>query len=129
MNIISAQPHGGPDVLRLARRAVPSPGPGEVLIRVHAAGVNGADLREREGKYPVPPGAPDIMGLEVSGEIVSTGPDCGRFAAGDEVCALLIGGGAPNMRSPPRTVHAVPDGVSLTDAAGPRRCIAQSGPT
>ena len=62
MNVITAQPSGGPDVLRIARRPVPSPGPGEVLIQVHAAGVNGADLREREGKYPVPPGAPDGTG-------------------------------------------------------------------
>ena len=142
MNIISAQPHGGPDVLRLARRAVPSPGPGEVLIRVHAAGVNGADLREREGKYPVPPGAPDIMGLEVSGEIVSTGPDCERFAAGDKVCALLIGGGyAEYALAPEGQCMPVPDGVSLTDAAGlPEvyctvwtnmmdRCALQSGET
>ena len=142
MNIISAQPHGGPDVLRLARRAVPSPGPGEVLIRVHAAGVNGADLREREGKYPVPPGAPDIMGLEVSGEIASTGPDCERFAAGDKVCALLIGGGyAEYALAPEGQCMPVPDGVSLTDAAGlPEvyctvwtnmmdRCALQSGET
>ena len=65
MTVILADPPGGPDVMRLASRPVPQPAAGEVLIRVHAAGVNGADLREREGKYPVPPGAPDIMGLEV----------------------------------------------------------------
>ena len=119
MNAITAQPPGGPDVLCITQRAVPSPRPGEVLIKVHAAGVNGADLREREGKYPVPPGAPDIMGLEVSGEIVSTGSGCTRFAAGDRVCALLIGGGyAEYALAPEGQCMPVPDGVSLTDAAG-----------
>ncbi len=119
MNVITARPSGGPDVLRIARRPVPSPGAGEVLIKVHAAGVNGADLREREGKYPVPPGAPDIMGLEVSGEVVSTGSGCTRFAAGDRVCALLIGGGyAEYALAPEGQCMPVPDGVSLTDAAG-----------
>ena len=119
MNAITAQPPGGPDVLCITQREVPSPRPGEVLIKVHAAGVNGADLREREGKYPVPPGAPDIMGLEVSGEIVSTGSGCTRFAAGDRVCALLIGGGyAEYALAPEGQCMPVPDGVSLTDAAG-----------
>ena len=119
MNVITAQPSGGPDVLHISRRPVPSPGPGEVLIKVHAAGVNGADLREREGKYPVPPGAPDIMGLEVSGEVVSTGSGCTRFAAGDRVCALLIGGGyAEYALAPEGQCMPVPDGVSLSDAAG-----------
>ena len=119
MNVITAQPSGGPDVLRIARRPVPSPSPGEVLIKVHAAGVNGADLREREGKYPVPPGAPDIMGLEVSGEIVLTDSGCTRFDAGDRVCALLIGGGyAEYALAPEGQCMPVPDGVSLTDAAG-----------
>ena len=119
MNAITAQPPGGPDVLCITQHAVPSPRPGEVLIKVHSAGVNGADLREREGKYPVPPGAPDIMGLEVSGEIISTGSGCTRFAAGDRVCALLIGGGyAEYALAPEGQCMPVPDGVSLTDAAG-----------
>ena len=119
MSVITAQPPGGPDVLRIVRRPVPSPGPGEVLIKVHAAGVNGADLREREGKYPVPPGAPDIMGLEVSGEVVSTGSGCTRFAAGDRVCSLLIGGGyAEYALAPEGQCMPVPDRASLTDAAG-----------
>ena len=119
MNVITAQPPGGPDVLCITQRPVPSPGAGKVLIKVHAAGVNGADLREREGKYPVPPGAPDIMGLEVSGEVVSTGSGCTRFAAGDRVCALLIGGGYAEYALPPEgQCMPVPDGVSLSDAAG-----------
>ena len=98
MKVIVADPPGGPQALRLDTRAVPEPGAGKVLIKVYAAGVNGADLREREGKYPVPEGAPDIMGLEVSGEIVALGDGCQRYRVGDRVCALLIGG---DMRSMP----------------------------
>ncbi|MEC7211091.1 MAG: alcohol dehydrogenase catalytic domain-containing protein, partial [Pseudomonadota bacterium] len=93
MRVIRADPPGGPDALRIDHRPLPTPGAGEVLIKVSAAGVNGADLREREGKYPVPAGAPDPMGLEVSGTIVGLGDGCVRFAPGDAVCALLIGGG------------------------------------
>ena len=119
MTFILANPAGGPEVLRLANCAVPTPKSGEVLIRVHAAGVNGADLREREGKYPVPPGAPDIMGLEVSGEIVAVGDECHRFQIGDTVCALLIGGGyAEYALAPEGQCMTIPEGVSLTDAAG-----------
>ena len=119
MSFIQADPPGGPEALRLAIRDVPTPGSGEVLIKVHAAGVNGADLREREGKYPVPAGAPDIMGLEVSGEIAAVGRDCGRFQVGDQVCALLIGGGyAEYALAPEGQCMTVPQGVSLTDAAG-----------
>ena len=119
MTVILADPPGGPDVMRLASRPVPKPAAGEVLIRVHAAGVNGADLREREGKYPVPPGAPDIMGLEVSGEIVAVGEGCSRFQSGDQVCALLIGGGyAEYALAPEGQCMLVPQTVSLTDAAG-----------
>jgi len=119
MTVIVADPPGGADALNLARRPVPAPGPGEVLIKVHAAGVNGADLREREGKYPVPPGAPDIMGLEASGEIVAVGTGCNRFQVGDAVCALLIGGGyAEYALSPEGQCMAVPDNESLINAAG-----------
>ena len=79
------------------------------LIKVHAAGVNGADLREREGKYPVPPGAPNIMGLEVSGEIVAVGELCDRFRPSDMVCALLIGGGyAEYVIAPEGQCMAIP---------------------
>ena len=93
MRVIIASPTGGPETLQLAMRPVPQMKSEEVLIKVSAAGVNGADMKERQGKYPVPPGAPDIMGLEVSGEIVAVGRGCRRFAVGDHVCALLIGGG------------------------------------
>ena len=119
MTAIIADPPGGPEALRLAAREVPVPASGEVLIKVHAAGVNGADLREREGKYPVPPGAPDIMGLEASGTIVAIGDGCSRFQIGDRVCALLIGGGyAEYALAPEGQCMAIPDSVSLTDAAG-----------
>ena len=118
MRVIRADPPGGPEVMRIETRALPIPGPGQVLIRVSAAGVNGADLREREGKYPVPPGAPDLMGLEVSGTIAALGEDCTRFAVGDAVCALLIGGGyAEYVVAPEGQVMPVPPGVSLIEAA------------
>ena len=119
MRVITANPPGGPEALSLSTRPVPVPGDEELLIRVCAAGVNGADLREREGKYPVPPGAPDLMGLEVSGEIVALGSACRRFGIGDKVCALLIGGGyAEYATAPEGQCMSVPPGVSLEDAAG-----------
>ena len=76
MKAIVASKPGGPDVLTVATKSIPNMQPDEVLIKIYAAGVNGADLKERKGKYPLPPGAPDIMGLEVSGEIVDTGYRC-----------------------------------------------------
>ena len=119
MTAIIADPPGGPGALRPETRDVPVPKAGEVLIRVHAAGVNGADLREREGKYPVPPGAPDIMGLEVSGVVAATGEGCTRFRVGDPVCALLIGGGyAEYALAPEGQCMTIPDGLSLIEAAG-----------
>src|SRR5436190_15584671 len=84
---------GGPEVLRPAERPVPEPRAGEVLIKVRAAGVNRPDLMQREGKYPPPPGASDIPGLEVAGTIESVGSDAGPWLAGDRVCALVSGGG------------------------------------
>ena len=117
MRVIRADPPGGPDALRIDHRPLPTPGAGEVLIKVSAAGVNGADLREREGKYPVPAGAPDLMGLEVSGTIAALGEGCARFAPGDAVCALLIGGGyAEYAVAPEGQVMPVPPRVPLVDA-------------
>ncbi len=78
MRAIVASRAGGPEVLKIELRGIPKPRDREVLIKVAAAGVNGADLRERHGKYPVPAGAPDLMGLEVSGEVVKVGPKCDR---------------------------------------------------
>ncbi len=128
MRVIEISTPGPPEVLKLAERPAPTPGPGDVLIDVHAAGVNRPDLMQREGHYPPPPGASDIPGLEVSGRIASLGPSdasgtphsaTGRiWRVGDEVCALVAGGGyaeycvAPGVQCLP-----VPDGLSLTDAA------------
>src|SRR6188768_2250619 len=90
--IIIAKP-GGPDVLQPMNVPMPQPGPHEVVIRVAAAGVNRPDLMQREGKYPPPAGASDIPGLEVSGTVVAQGSGAQRWTIGDEVCALVTGGG------------------------------------
>ncbi|BBZ50496.1 NAD(P)H-quinone oxidoreductase [Mycobacterium heidelbergense] len=106
---------------RLSWQEVPdaTAGPGEVLIRVAAAGVNRADVLQAAGKYPPPPGASDIIGMEVSGVIAEAGPDVTEWAVGQEVCALLAGGGyAEYVAVPAGQVMPVPDGVDLVDAAG-----------
>ena len=84
---------GGPDVLTSCERPDPSPGPGEVLIRVAAAGVNRPDVMQRRGAYPPPPGASDLPGLEVAGEVAAVGDGGGDWKPGDRVCALVAGGG------------------------------------
>ena len=84
---------GGPEVLTPVERPMPVAGPGEVLIRVEAAGVNRPDVMQRQGAYPPPPGASDLPGLEVAGTIERTGADAGPWRAGDRVCALVAGGG------------------------------------
>lgn len=96
-----------------------SPGPGEVLIEVHAAGVNRADLLQAAGKYPPPPGASAILGLEVSGVIAAVGKEVTEWVAGQQVCALLAGGGyAQYVAVPAGQVMPIPAGVDLQDAAG-----------
>jgi NADPH2:quinone reductase len=115
--VIAAMP-GGPDVLQVVERPVPRPGPGEVLIRVAAAGLNGADLTQRRGKYALPPDAPDILGLEVSGEIVATGGNAEPWRVGDSVCALINGGGyAEYCLAPALQCLPIPAGLSPIDAA------------
>jgi putative PIG3 family NAD(P)H quinone oxidoreductase len=110
---------GGVEALEVAEVERPTPAPGEVLIRVAAAGVNRADLAQRRGIYPPPPGASDILGLEVSGEIVEAGEGVTDLPAGTQVCALLSGGGyAEYVAVPAGQVATVPRGVSLVDAAG-----------
>ncbi len=110
---------GGPEVLRPEDVPDPVPGPGEVLVEVRAAGVNPADALQRMGAYPPPPGAPPYPGLECSGRISALGPGVTGWQAGDEVCALLAGGGyAERVAVPAGQLLPVPDGVSLTDAAG-----------
>jgi len=110
---------GGPEVLTPARRPVPEPGPGQVLVRVTAAGVNGPDVMQRQGLYPAPPGASDLLGLEVSGEIVGLGEGVARWEVGDRVCALTKGGGyAEFVAIDGAHCLAIPPGVSEVDAAG-----------
>lgn len=109
---------GGPDVLRTVERPVPEPGPGEVLLRVHAAGVNRPDCLQRQGVYPVPADADPLPGLEVAGEVVAVGTDTARWQPGDRVCALVHGGGyAEYCRAPEGHCLPVPDGIDMAGAA------------
>lgn len=109
---------GGPDVLQLADVPDAAAGPGEVLVRVAAAGVNRADLLQRQGHYDPPPGASPYPGLECSGTIVTLGDGVQGWALGDEVCALLAGGGYAELAAVPvGQLLPVPDGVTLVDAA------------
>jgi putative PIG3 family NAD(P)H quinone oxidoreductase len=110
---------GGPEVLRLDQVPDPVPGPGEVLIDVTAGGVNRADLLQRQGLYPPPPGAPEYPGLECSGRVTAVGDQVNGWQPGDEVCALLAGGGyAEQVAVPAVQLLPVPGGVTLSDAAG-----------
>jgi len=93
MTVIAIRAPGGPEMLQPEERPVPAPGPGEILIKVAAAGVNRPDVRQRQGSYPPPKGATDIPGLEVAGEVAALGPGVQRWKIGDKVCALVIGGG------------------------------------
>jgi putative PIG3 family NAD(P)H quinone oxidoreductase len=109
---------GGPEVLVPARRPRPSPGPGEVLIAVEAAGVNRPDVLQRQGHYPPPPGASDIPGLEVAGVVVALGEGVGEWAVGDRVCALLAGGGyAEYAAAPAPQCLPIPRGLTPVEAA------------
>lgn len=109
---------GGPEALTLADRPDPVPGAGEVVIDLAATALNRADLLQRQGFYDPPPGASDLMGLECSGTISAVGEDAGPWQVGDEVCALLAGGGyAEKVLVPAGQVMPKPDGVSLVEAA------------
>src|SRR6188472_3779820 len=108
---------GGPEVLTLGEAPDPEPGPGEVVLDVAATAVNRADLLQRQGFYPPPPGASDILGLECSGTVSAVGEGVERWHVGDRVCALLAGGGyAEKVLVPAGQVMAVPDGVDLVTA-------------
>ena len=118
MNYISFAQPGPPEVLYLTEGPVPVPGPGEVLIRVEAAGVNRPDVLQRAGQYPPPPGASPVLGLEVAGTIAAVSPDSGQ-REGDRVCALSPGGGyAEYCLVPGVQCLPVPLGISMQDAAG-----------
>ena len=93
MRAVIAEGSGGPEVLKVVQRPVPKPREGEILVKVKAAGVNRPDVIQRQGGYPPPPGAPDILGLEIAGEVVATGLNAARFAIGTPVMALVPGGG------------------------------------
>ena len=112
-----AQP-GGPEVMQPQQVPVPQPGPGQVLVRVAYAGVNRPDVVQRQGNYPAPPGASPILGLEISGEIVSLGAGVDTAMVGQEVCALVNGGGyAEYVLAEAGHCLPVPDGLSLAEAA------------
>jgi putative PIG3 family NAD(P)H quinone oxidoreductase len=119
MKAIQITEPGGPEVLVWADVPDPVPAPGEVLIAVAASAVNRADLLQRAGFYPPPPGASPILGLECSGRIVALGDGVTGWSVGDEVCALLAGGGyAESVAVPAGQVLPVPKGIDLVDAAG-----------
>jgi putative PIG3 family NAD(P)H quinone oxidoreductase len=118
MRAVVATEPGGPEVLEIRELPDPVAGPGEVLVRVAATAVNRADVLQRMGFYPPPPGASDIIGLECSGTVAALGDGVTGWAVGDEVCALLAGGGyASYVVVPAGQLMPVPDGVSLVEAA------------
>ncbi len=118
MKYIQVTQPGPPEVLELAECPTPMPGRGEVLIRVEAAGVNRPDVLQRAGKYPPPPGASPILGLEVAGTVADAAPDA-RWREGDRVCALVPGGGyAEYCLAPGVQCLPVPRGLSMEEAAG-----------
>ncbi len=118
MQFIAITEAGGPDVLQLAERPAPTPGPGEILIEVAAAGVNRPDVAQRYGLYPPPPGASDIPGLEVAGTVAAVGAGVTGWAVGEPVCALTNGGGyAEYVTAPAGQCLPVPAGLSLLEAA------------
>jgi putative PIG3 family NAD(P)H quinone oxidoreductase len=126
MRFIDVPAPGGPEVLQLSSGPLPRPGPGELLIRIEAAGINRADLLQRQGRYPPPPGASPILGMEISGHVAELGPGTSpRWHVGDATCALLAGGGyADYCVVPEGQCMAVPGGVSIRDAAAlPEACI------
>lgn len=119
MNVVEMTSPGGPSVLVAARRPKPRASKGEVLIRVAAAGINGPDLMQRRGLYPAPQGASDLLGLEVSGEIVEVGENVERWSVGNMVTALTNGGGyADYVPVDARHCLPIPKGVGLIDSAG-----------
>lgn len=118
MTLIEITEPGGPEVLKPRQEPVPAAGVGEVLIRVHAAGVNRPDVIQRAGKYPMKPGMSPIPGLEVAGEVVAVGKDVSEFIVGDNVCALTNGGGyAQYCVAPASQTLPIPKGMDWVQAA------------
>lgn len=115
--IVIEQP-GGPEVLRMGEVTDPVPGPGELLVRVHATALNRLDLLQREGRYPVPPGAPETLGVEMAGEVVGWGDGVAGWSRGDRVCALLLGGGYAELTTVPAGMSMpIPANLSYEQAA------------
>ncbi|HYF18655.1 MAG TPA: NAD(P)H-quinone oxidoreductase [Ramlibacter sp.] len=118
-HVIDIPRPGGLEALVWTEQPLPQPGHGEVLVRVHAAGVNAADLKQREGLYDMPAGASTVPGLEIAGEVVACGPGASRFRPGDRICALVIDGGyGEYCVAPEGQCLPVPEGVDLVQAAG-----------
>jgi putative PIG3 family NAD(P)H quinone oxidoreductase len=118
MTAIEVKEPGGPEKLVPGQRPVPKPGHGEVLIKVAAAAINRPDVLQRQGKYPPPPGAPDTLGLDVAGTVVAVGPGVTSPKVGDQVCALVAGGGyAEYAVAPAPQCMPVPKGFSMAEAA------------
>ena len=119
MTAIAISEHGGPDVLKPEQRPVPQPGPGQILIKVEAAGVNRPDVAQRMGRYPPPPGASDLPGLEVAGTVAARGEGATRWKEGEKVCALCHGGGyAEYVVVNAGHALAIPDSFTMIEAAG-----------
>ncbi len=117
MRAVIAPDPGGPEALVVAELPDPTPGPGEVVIDMTASAINRADTLQRQGFYPPPPGASDVLGLECSGVVSAVGDDVAGWSVGDEVCALLAGGGyAEKVLVPAGQVMPVPDGMELVTA-------------
>src|SRR5687767_9735007 len=118
MCAIELKSPGGPEMLVPALRPLPQPGQGELLVRVAAAGVNRPDVLQRQGNYPPPPGASDIPGLEIAGEVVEVGPGATRYKPGDRVTALVTGGGyAEYCLADERAALPWPEGFDAVQAA------------
>lgn len=119
MTYIKLDGFGGPEVLKPDIMPVPQPGEGEILVKVAAAGVNRPDVQQRMGQYNPPPGASQVPGLEIAGEVVAVGPSVSRYQVGDTVCALVSGGGyAEYCVAPEPQALPVPGDLSLVEAAG-----------
>src|SRR5262245_4647352 len=118
MKAIEITTPGGPEALKITERPVPQPGKGEILIEVHAAGINRPDVLQRMGKYEPPPGTTDIPGLEAAGIVAALGEGASGFKIGDKVCALLAGGGyAEYVAVPAAQALPIPGDLSMVEAA------------
>src|SRR6201996_1320588 len=118
MSVVEIASPGGPEQLKSAHRPLPTPGPGEVLVRVAASGVNRPDVMQRQGRYPPPPGASDLPGMEIAGEVVALGAGVESPKIGDNVTSLLAGGGyAAYALAPAPLCMPLPKGFGMVEAA------------